>query len=99
MRPHNTVKYHRKQLLRSNKRLAIRDRNDQSIISEYLPLSVSFLFDFVIPGPLDDFVPPPWLLENVTSVFHQDAPVPSAPPVQFNTDTQSLTVTRNMQSY
>ena len=75
---------------KNERRVLARNKADSKLTSEYSPPTLPLVFNFVVPGPNDNFKPPNWLLENVSKVFRSPAPVPAPPPVRFDLKENSL---------
>jgi hypothetical protein len=68
---------------RNRDRIEQANATDQRLTSKYLPCSIDEFLPGEIPGPDDNFVPPPWLMEAVLEVAATTVPAPRAPPVRF----------------
>ena len=75
---------------RNTTRLKEADKQDEGVISKYLPSSVSLFLPAPVSGPDDGFKTPPNFLQNLRDVFDTPAPTPEAPPDQFETSPVAL---------
>jgi hypothetical protein len=62
---------------RNSERLDRANRKDAKLIGKYLPSSALSLFQEVVQGPDDFFVPPRWLLTAVSEVSASEVAVPT----------------------
>jgi hypothetical protein len=74
-------------------RIGQANRRDSNLIGKYLPLSVPSIFDEVVQGVDDSFVPPKWLLLAVAKVAREQVTTPLQPVVIFDTSDEHLTST------
>jgi hypothetical protein len=80
----------RKARQRNVLRLKMANEKDWDTLSKYLPSDASSFFPFGVEGPEDFHVVPGEWLKRVLRVAQTDCPVPSPPPVRFETCDEAL---------